>query len=260
MNKQEAYRLIQTAFDQFHKPEFIHPDPLEAVLRYADIGDREIAGFIASAFAMGRVSSIEQAVHSVLSELGEPKYAVMTGSLKKFRSMFGSFVHRFFDGEDLARMLCALRSIVLEYGSIHRCFSQGVRPEHDTVLPALISFTEKLHVRMGGVHGNLIPVPERGSACKRLLLYLRWMVRSDAIDPGGWTDVPKNKLLVPMDVHMLYAAKRLGLTNRKQADMKTALEVTDHFRRIDADDPVKFDFSLTRLGIHPALDYSLLVA
>jgi uncharacterized protein (TIGR02757 family) len=96
--------------------------------------------------------------------------------------------------------------------------------------------------------------PARGSACKRLHLFLRWMVRRDEVDPGGWESVARSKLVVPLDAHMYALARRLGLTGRGQADGRTALEVTAAFRAINAADPVKYDFALTRVGIRTEMD------
>lgn len=101
---------------------------------------------------------------------------------------------------------------------------------------------------------NLLPRPSRGSACKRLFLYLRWMVRKDSVDPGGWTRVSPSRLVVPLDTHMGSACRRLGLVIRKTDDLKAALEATESFRRLRPDDPVRYDFALTRPGIHPCLD------
>ena len=105
--------------------------------------------------------------------------------------------------------------------------------------------------------GILITPPEKGSACKRFNLFLRWMVRCDSVDPGGWKCIDKKDLLVPVDTHMFDIATRLGFTHRRYGDLKAALEITAGFARYCPEDPVKFDFSLTRLGIHPDLDKSI---
>jgi len=107
-----------------------------------------------------------------------------------------------------------------------------------------------LHIK----ENSLLPCPEKGSACKRYHLYLRWMVRKDAVDPGGWDGISASKLIVPLDVHMHRICMGLGLTSRAQADLKTALEVTQRFRAIVPEDPVRYDFALTRTGIRNDLD------
>jgi len=120
------------------------------------------------------------------------------------------------------------------------------RPEDDTVIPALEGFA-KAFFPSGSPF--LIPAPSKGSACKRLNLFLRWMVRQDEVDPGGWDLIPPSKLVVPLDTHMHRIGLLLSFTNRKQADLQTALEITDAFRKVAPHDPVKYDFVLTRLGI-----------
>ena len=97
--------------------------------------------------------------------------------------------------------------------------------------------------------GHLVPIPEKGSAAKRLHLFMRWMIRKDAVDPGGWDDLSPSRLIVPVDVHMHRICTHLAFTQKKQANLKTAVEVTQCFRKIMPQDPVKYDFALTRIGI-----------
>jgi len=97
--------------------------------------------------------------------------------------------------------------------------------------------------------GHLLPLPRLGSACKRLNLFLRWMIRKDDVDPGGWENIPLSKLIIPLDTHMHKIGILTGLTSRKQANMRTAFEITDGFKKLVPEDPVKYDFSLTRIGI-----------
>jgi len=162
---------------------------------------------------------------------------------------FSGFKYRFYGEEDLVDLLSALGRCLREYGSLKACFLSFFRESDGTVIPALSRFVEKL--REGSAGLPMLPDPDKQSACKRLFLFLRWMVRKDAIDPGGWEEIPPSMLIVPVDTHMLKAARALGLTSRRQGDLTTACEITDAFKRIDHEDPVKFDFSLTRLGIHP---------
>ncbi|MBW2226086.1 MAG: DUF2400 family protein, partial [Deltaproteobacteria bacterium] len=108
--------------------------------------------------------------------------------------------------------------------------------------------------------GHLVALPEKGSACKRMNLFLRWMVRKDRVDPGGWADVPLSKLIVPLDTHMHKISLQLGFTSKKQANMHAALEITDGFKNFVPDDPVKYDFSLTRFGIREGMDMNSLLS
>lgn len=161
--------------------------------------------------------------------------------------MFSRFKHRITTGRDMAELLVGIRAAVLRFGSLNECFLAGFNPRDRTVHSALTSFANALVCK----NPHLIPDPEKGSACKRLNLYLRWMVRKDAVDPGGWHGIPRSRLIVPMDTHMTRIARELEFTRRKTADMKASLEVTGAFSKLAPRDPVKYDFALTRFGIHP---------
>jgi uncharacterized protein (TIGR02757 family) len=134
-------------------------------------------------------------------------------------------------------------------GSLHGAFQAQMQPDHDCVVPALDRFCRLIVDAAGTDLGHLLPLPNRGSACKRMNLFLRWMVRQDAVDPGGWEAVPVTGLVIPLDVHMHRVGRKLGFTERKQADMKTALEITEGFKQLVPEDPVRYDFALTRPGI-----------
>jgi uncharacterized protein (TIGR02757 family) len=129
-----------------------------------------------------------------------------------------------------------------------------LNPKSETVLEALEAFVARLARTAPGDCGHLLPDPARRSACKRLNLMLRWLVRSDEVDPGGWEDVGPEKLIIPLDTHMHRIGLMAGATSRKSADMTAALEVTAAFRRLEPGDPVKYDFALTRLGIRDDMD------
>ncbi len=240
---------LDVLYRRFNKRCFVEPDPLQFLYDYPDPADRELAGLVASCLAYGRVAQILASVSAVLDIMGpSPAAFVMEGTPESLSKALSGFRHRFSSGEELARLLWEARRVVREYGSLESCFLAGLGREHETVLPALSSFARAL--RPGDCSRiTLMPLPERGSACKRLNLYLRWMVRRDDVDPGGWGDVPASKLIVPLDTHMHRICLRLGGTGRSQADMKAALEATRAFRRLVPDDPVRYDFSLTRLGI-----------
>jgi uncharacterized protein (TIGR02757 family) len=167
---------------------------------------------------------------------------------------FGDFKHRFTTGQELATMLYGVKRVVERHGSLYGCFAKGLKPEDETVLPALSLFVSDLSSVFNGRPRSLLPSPEAGSACKRLNLFLRWMVRKDKVDPGGWDRIPAAKLVVPVDLHMHKISLALGFTQRKQANLRTALEITSAFRAIAPEDPVRYDFCLTRLGIRDDLN------
>jgi len=242
--------LLERLYVGYNRREFVHPDPLEFLYRYDSLGDREIAGLVAASLAYGNVWQILGSVGVVLERMGSSPYSfVLDSSAGRLRSAFSDFRHRFTTGRDVAALLLGIKRIIERYGSLGRCFKSHVGAADETVLPALTGFAGEL--RSGGRfdHAGFVPSPAKASACKRLNLYLRWMVRKDEVDPGGWDDIPRSMLVVPLDTHMHRFALKLGLTVRKQADLKTALEITRAFGRIEPGDPVKYDFALTRFGI-----------
>jgi uncharacterized protein (TIGR02757 family) len=246
--KQKLDALYRT----YNRMVYLHPDPLEFIHRYEDPADREVVGLIAASLAYGRVKQILQSVSSVLEtmELSPARY-VKSASLRRLTGDFSRFRHRFAGGSHMAALLIGIKQILSQFGSLDRCFLAGYSRGDENILPALTAFARALTDTGSLSAGHLIPMPEKGSACKRLNLFLRWMVRKDVVDPGGWDSVPASKLIIPLDVHMHRVGLGLGFTDRKQTDIKTALEITHGFTKIAPDDPVRYDFSLTRLGIRP---------
>ncbi|MCK5507938.1 MAG: TIGR02757 family protein [Desulfobacterales bacterium] len=247
-------KILDELYSRYNRREFVHPDPLEFLYDYKDIHDREIVGFIASSLAYGRVAQILKSVSSVFERMTSPSIFLKHASRKSLFKTFKGFKHRFTTEEEIAAMLFGIKRVIKRYGSLHACFTACMNDDDATILPALSAFVKKLIAESDRQRNSLVPLPTRGSACKRLLLFLRWMVRKDEVDPGGWDNVPKSRLIVPLDTHMHRIGLALGLTQRKQADMRTAIEITTAFRTISPDDPVKYDFALTRLGIRDDTD------
>ena len=248
---------LEGLYCSYNRREFVHPDPLEFLYRYSNPLDREIVGLIASSLAYGRVNQILKSVEGVLQYIPMPHNDLLAMDYLDLKAVFSGFKHRFTTGDDLAAMLFGIKKVIQEYGSIEEAFMALHDANDPDLVPTLSRFV-RLVWKQADCSGHfLLPSPENGSACKRAFLFLRWMVRCDAVDPGGWR-IPASKLVVPMDTHMHRIARGLGLTHRKQADLKAALEVTEAFRRISPQDPVRYDFCLTRFGIHPDMDYSML--
>ncbi|GBC61536.1 TIGR02757 family protein [Desulfonema ishimotonii] len=239
---------LEAIYQSYNRRAYVHPDPLEFLYEYRDARDREIVGLVASALAYGRVAQILKSVRTVLNRMTPaPATFLKTASLPGLRNHFAGFKHRFATGEHLALMLMGAKGIIERHGSLRAGFMSGVKKSDESVLPAMTLFCNRLV--SAGDPGHLVPLPERGSACKRMNLFLRWMVRKDAVDPGGWDGIPASKLLIPLDVHMHRICTNLGLTKRKQADMRAVIEITAAFARIMPSDPVRYDFALTRFGI-----------
>ena len=251
--KTQMHQRFEELYKIYNRREFVHPDPLELVLRFEDSADQEIVGLIASGLAYGRVGHILNSLEKVFDVLRNPSADLETMSRKDLVGAFGSFRHRWTTGEELAFLLNGIAILRDEYGSLENCFLEGLGEGDQDVIPALISFVAKLRTASGRKDSSLLACPSMGSACKRMFLNLRWMVRRDEVDPGPWTRVSSAQLIVPLDVHMHRVSRELGLTSRKQADLKSALEVTEFFRQLEPTDPVKYDFALTRPGIRSDL-------
>jgi uncharacterized protein (TIGR02757 family) len=241
---------LEELYSHYNKREFVHPDPLEFLYDYNDIRDREIVAIIASALAYGRVAQILKSVSIVLTLMSPSPYNyLMETAERELQKNFSKFKHRFTTGDDITGMLMAIKKMIISDGSLLNAFLSGYRDSDENILPALSVFVKRFNHESGGIKNSLIPIPDRGSACKRLNLFLRWMVRNDVVDPGGWDMICPSKLIIPLDTHMYNIGSGLNMTMRKQANMLTAIQITDAFKKIEPNDPVKYDFSLTRLGI-----------
>ncbi len=247
----EMGRRLEALYRRYNKRCYVSPDPLEVLYDYPDVFDREIVAFIAAALAYGNVGQIRNSLDRVFAIMGgAPREYVCRGKPSDFYLDFQNFKHRFATGKHMAAMLAGLKQMLAVHGALQNAFAGGFSVTDTTCLPALEAFVENLRNACPKPDpGHLLASPQKGSACKRLLLFLRWMVRSDAVDPGGWEKCPAEKLVVPLDTHMFRTCRQLGLTGRKQPDMKSALEITAGFARIMPSDPVRYDFVLTRQGI-----------
>jgi len=233
-------------------------DPVGLVHRYVDPLDREIAGLVAAGLAFGNVTALRASIERALGRLGpHPGATVRRERFAALSARLDGFVHRTVRGHDLARTLAGAGRLLRRDGSLGRSLRRHF-DRHGVLRPALADWVADIRagasapprLRSGnGREAELLPDPARGGACKRLLLYLRWMVRpADGIDLGLW-DLPASALVVPLDTHVHRIAKNLGLTRRRDLSWRTAEEVTAALRRFDPEDPVGYDFALCHMGI-----------
>lgn len=256
MNQSLKFRrqteLLEDLYQKLNRPEFIHPDPLEFIHRYKNPADQEIVGLIAAVLAYGNVRQILASITLILSPMGEsPRDFLIHHRAEDFEKIFKTFKHRWHTGIDLAALCGGLKNILESHHSLENLFRQAFESSHSG-LTALSHLVSTLIEASPPFRKNLLPHPADGSACKRLLLYLRWMIRRDAVDPGVWRSLPSTCLVIPVDTHMHRLARRMRLTSMKQANLKAAIEITNAFRKFSPDDPVRYDFCLTRLGIRPS--------
>lgn len=238
-------------------------DPLSFCHRFSSPEDQEIAGLIAASFAYGNVKIILRNLEFIFNRIGpSPRSFIQAFDPVFGAQIFSGFKHRFNDARDLCALLYAIRLMLENSGSIGSFFFQGYDSGEENVSAALEKFSAAvLAFDYSPVFGSsnpphnsyfsfLFPSPASGSACKRLCMYLRWMIRpADGIDLGAWKRIPPAKLVIPVDAHIQRICRLLGFTSRKQADWKMACEITAALCKLSPEDPVKYDFSICHLGI-----------
>ena len=242
-------------------------DPVHIVRRFTSPADREIVGFCAAALAFGRVASVLQSIESLLAVMGpHPAAFVRRFDPVQERLRLEPLVHRWISGRDLIALLIVLQRMLIEAGSIEAFFLQGDVATSPHVGPALDSFsTRALATDLRAAYGRRVPRqrgvayffprPSAGSACKRLNLFLRWMVRRDEIDLGVWSKVSSARLVVPLDTHVIRLGRCLKLTRYTSPGWKMALDITNALRAFDSTDPVRFDFALCHVGMMNACGF-----
>ncbi len=249
-------------------PAHLANDPLSFCHRYRTPEDREIAGLIASSFAYGNVKIILRNLESIFVKMGpSPRRFVETFDPGEGLALFAGFKHRFNDARDLCALILSARTMLDEADSIGEFFLGCHDAGAPDITASLTEFSQAaLAMDYSPVFGSreipadsyfpfFFPSPASGSACKRLCMYLRWMVRpADGIDLGLWHEVTPAQLVIPVDAHIQRICRYLGLTQRKQADWRMAREITQALRELDPADPVKYDFALCHLGISEGCD------
>jgi uncharacterized protein (TIGR02757 family) len=241
-------------------------DPVHIVRRYTAPEDREVVGFCAAALAFGRVASVLNSIETLVAAMGpHPARFVRRFDPARDRAAIDPVVHRWIRGRDLVALLLILQRMLREAGSIERFFVAGDNAGAPDIGPALDAFSARaletdLHPAYGRVPRRpgvcyFFPRPSVGSACKRLNLFLRWMVRRDEIDFGMWTLVSPSRLIIPLDTHVIRLGRCLTLTRYRTPNWKMAAEITASLRAINPVDPVRYDFSLCHVGMMNACGY-----
>jgi uncharacterized protein (TIGR02757 family) len=258
MNICQLKPILENRFKTYHRSEYLRTDPLICLQGYSNPADVEIAGLIAAMLAYGRVETIISNVDDLLRRIGPtPADFIRNATFTEISAHLHGFKHRFNDGRDLTALLHAAGGILRRFGSLESFFIRGFKSNDPTIEPALDRFTVSLKKSArryapdrASQIGFLLSSPASGSACKRMNMYLRWMIRPrDGIDLGVWSAIPPSKLIMPLDTHVARIARSLGLTRRRNADWTMAVEITAVLRRIAPFDPVRFDFSLCRSGM-----------
>ncbi len=259
--------IILEYYRRFHDPKFLEWDPLSVTREYLATPDVEWIALISALFAFGGVKQIIKTLRGVLPKLQQPSlYLEMTEVSdekvlsKMWADRLKGFRHRIYIDCDLVVLLLLYRRSVQKYGSLQAHFLHFHEQNAETVEAALSgvileyrTWADEIEFKPGRFFKHMLNSPEQKSACKRWLMYLKWMVREDdGIDLGLWANnesLRPDQLLIPLDTHLFKISKRLKLTRRKTANFLTSVEVTRNLKKIDARDPTKFDFSLCRWGM-----------
>ncbi len=258
--KDSLKKTLNRFYREYDFRERLGHDPIEFPHRYSDPEDIEVAGFVAACFAYGKIGLFKPVIEKILAPGGGHPSAYFTNfTLRNNSRDFKDIRYRFNTEKDILCFLYMLSQTLKKWGSLKSLFSHYYGPDHHDIRTALDGFVHyfltidtrpvyKDNIKPAGLT-QLFPAPTKGSACKRMNLFLRWMVRRKDIDCGVWEKIPPSKLIIPLDTHIAKISRCLGLTDRTASDWKTASEITDSLRSFDSEDPLKYDFALCHQGI-----------
>lgn len=248
-------------YRDFERKRRVAYDPVELPHRYERQADRETAGFIVSCLSYGKVTLFKPVLEILLSRAGSSPYDFfLKFNVNRHAHLFVDIAYRMNSSRDITAFLHLLSLFLRKYHTLGDFFRHNFEKDDPTVINALSRFVDAFYAgSTSPVYGKnkrpfgllqMLPSPDKGSTCKRSLMFMRWMVRADdGVDFGLWPFIPADRLILPLDTHTSRIALRLGLTERKTIDMKTAIEITNNLKRFDPDDPVKYDFALCHFGI-----------
>lgn len=246
------YNLLESKFKEYNTKDFIALDPVCIPHRFSKKEDAEIMGFIAAVLAWGQRKTIINKCTELIERMDGAPHQFITQHQETDLQQLEGFVHRTFNDTDLLYFVYALKEMYTEYTSMEEVFLKGMNKSSLNTESGLIAFRNYFfsfeHPHRTRKH---ISSPETKSACKRLNMFLRWMVRRDkkGVDFGIWTKIQPAQLVCPCDVHVDRIARQLGLITRKQLDWQTAVELTNNLKNLDPKDPVKYDFALFGMGV-----------
>lgn len=243
--------LLERLHDRYNNESFIEADPISVPHSFTRPVDREIAGFLAATIAWGNRRAIVQSAHRMMRYMDNAPGDFVRNATEADMEYLRTYVHRTFNGVDFQDFVRGLRHIITEWGSVGNYFETRYE-EHGDLRPVFSDFRRDFFAAEHDAHCEKhLSSIDKGAACKRLCMYLRWFVRHDdrGVDFGMWRRIPMSALYMPLDIHTGRMGRNLGLLNRKQSDWKAVEELTASLRELHADDPVRYDYSLFGLGI-----------
>jgi len=252
MTKSEIKDFLEINYLKY-KTDCSTIDPIWSIKKIRNEEDIEPAAFITSCYSYGRIEVFEKFLINFFSKIGyNLREFILNFSHDKDKKYLKDSSYRFNSEKDFEKLIISLQRCYRQKGSLLNLFYEKYNIKDETILFALNYFSEYLNegIEENDSFGYLIPLASKGSACKRLNLFLRWMVRKDEIDMGLWANkISKSKLIMPVDTHIYRISRLMGFVKRSSADMKFALELTSFLKQFDSDDPVKYDFALCHIGI-----------
>ncbi|MBL7720641.1 MAG: TIGR02757 family protein [Chitinophagaceae bacterium] len=248
MNKRHLKEFLDTKVDFYNQPSFITADPISIPYQFTKKQDIEIAGFFAAIFAWGNRTTIINKAKELMHLMDMAPYEFVRSHDEKDLKRLLGFKHRTFNDTDLLYFIEFFKQHYSHHKSLESAFTR-----HGLTAEKMLTGFHHYFFSLEDIPERTrkhIATPERNSTCKRLNMYLRWMVRRDdkGVDFGIWKDISPAQLICPLDVHVARVARQLGILKRKQNDWETALELTEYLRTLDKHDPVKYDFALFGLG------------
>lgn len=250
MNSSELKEFLDAKVEQYNNPKFIESDPIQIPHLFSKKEDIEIAGFLTSTIAWGNRKSIITNANKLMDLLGHSPYDFVMNHSQDNLEKLAPFVHRTFNGDDAIQFIKCLKHIYTKHNGLEALFAKHAEPNsmQSSISEFKKCFFEIDHLQRTQKH---VSDPLKNSAAKRINMYLRWMVRPNTtgVDLGIWKSIKPSQLSCPLDVHSGNVARKLGILNRKQNDAKALLELDTALRKLDPNDPVKYDFALFGLGV-----------
>jgi uncharacterized protein (TIGR02757 family) len=246
----------------YHYKEFdkskISPDPLQFLHFFKEERDIEVIGFLASVFAYGNVKQINNSLERIRNIVGATPLKYVTNFSKNNYKDFQGLRHRFYKEVDIVNLFLVLSHIYKNFNSLKNLFLTFYNPREPNLKNSISKLSDHLIETVKLISGRknvtsgikfMFPNPANGSACKRMNLFLRWMIRNDELDFGIWNEIPTNKLVIPVDTHIAKICTSLKLTARKNVGWNMAEEITENLKKFDPIDPVKYDFALCHISM-----------
>jgi uncharacterized protein (TIGR02757 family) len=252
MNKTAFQEFLNCKVEQYNNSAFIEGDPVCIPHQYTLLQDIEISGFFAAILSWGRRETIIRNTEKLMGMMDNAPYEFILQHKETDLKPFLTFSHRTFNSTDILFFISFLHEYYSTFISMESAFSTHLDRDDKTIKKALIGFQQ---IVFAGEYPERtrkhLSSPARNSACKRMNMFLRWMVRTDhqGVDFGLWKSISPSQLVIPLDIHVSRVARRFGLIEDERVNWKTAEALTDELRKFDPEDPVKYDYALFGLGI-----------